>query len=414
MSFFRKPIFATAGFYTVSLGQGRKEFRPKDSRPGIEVYFDQAGKGALAQVANPEAIDEGVITNFMMARYNRQGNRPGFFPMIHPAFRYKPATGVEGACDSGGLGLAVAVKTILADLADAVLVVGAEVQTSVKAVYGADYLAGAGYYKDRKKGHAHFFPGQFSDRAGVCFEKFGNEKIRRGMTSWYAQAIEHARLNPKAQEYHNAVPDLFAQGNTPPNPKVFCDHINVFDCSKVSDAGAAIIFASEEGLKKLGVDMENAVELVGYGQTEDDITDPQPDATRMITSQKAAELAYRRAGLSPADIGILEVHDCFSIAGVLMIEALGFAGYGEGADFVAAGKTRRDGVIPTNTGGGLIGYGHPVGASGVRQAVDLVLQLTGKAGDHQVSLDAKRPHGMMVSMGGNDITVVSMIFKKIG
>jgi acetyl-CoA C-acetyltransferase len=161
MSFFRKPIFATAGFYTVSLGQGRKEFRPKDSRPGIEVYFDQAGKGALAQVANPETIDDGVITNFMMARYNRQGNRPGFFPMIHPAFRYKPATGVEGACDSGGLGLAVAVKTILADLADAVLVVGAEVQTSVKAVYGADYLAGAGYYKDRKKGHAHFSRASF-------------------------------------------------------------------------------------------------------------------------------------------------------------------------------------------------------------------------------------------------------------
>lgn len=413
MSFFRKPIYATAGFYTVSLGQGRKEFRPRDSRPGIEVYFDQAGKGSLAQVSHPEAIDEGVITNFMMARYNRQGNRPGFFPMIHPSFRFKPATGVEGACDSGGLGLAVALKTILADLADTVLVVGAEVQTTVKAVYGADYLAGAGYYRDRKKGHAHFFPGQFSDRAGVCFEKFGNEKIRRGMTGWYVQAIEHARLNPKAQEFHNTAPDLYALGNTPPNPKVFCDHISVYDCSKVSDAGASIIFASEAGLKKLGVDLKNAVEVVGYGQSEDDITNPQPDATRMLTSQKAAELAFSRAGLCTSDIGVLEVHDCFSIAGVLMIEALGFAGYGEGADFVAAGKTSRNGVIPTNTGGGLIGYGHPVGASGVRQAADLVLQLTGQAGDFQIPLDAKRPYGMMVSMGGNDITVVSMIFKKV-
>ncbi len=414
MSFFRKPIYATAGYYTTSMGQGRKEFRPKDKRPGLEHYIKEAGEGCLAQVANPEAIDEGVITNFMMGRYNHQGNRPGFFPMIHPSFRYKPATGVEGACDSGGLGLSVALKTILADLADAVMVVGVEVQTTVKAVYGADYLAGAGYYKDRKKGHAHFFPGQFSNRAGVCFEKFDHETVRKGMTSWYVQAIKNARLNPKAQEYHNTVKDLFTQGNTPPNPRVFCDNINVFDCSKVSDAGTAIIFASEQGLKKLGVEMKDAVEVVGFGQTEDDITNPQPDMTRMVTSQKAAELAYQRAGLSPHNIGVLDVHDCFSIAGVLMIEALGFAGYGEGADFVSSGKTGRQGSIPTNTSGGLIGYGHPVGASGVRQAVDLVHQLTGKSGDYQVLIESDRPYGMMVSMGGNDITVVSMIFKKIG
>lgn len=412
MSFFRKRIYATAGYYTVSMGQGRQEFRPKDTRPGIEYYIKEAGQGAIAQVSNPEAIDEGVMANFMMARYNRQGNRPGFFPMIHPSFKYKPATGVEGACDSGGLGLVVAVKTILADLADAVLVVGFEVQTTVKAVYGADFLAGAGYYLDRKKGHAHFFPGQFSDRAGVCFETFGHEKIRDGMAKWYEQAIKNARLNPKAQEFHNSISDLFTMGKTPPNPRVFCEHINVFDCSKVSDGGAALIFASEEGMKKLGVNRKDAVEVVSFGQSEDDITKPQPDSTRMVISQKAAELAYKRAGLSPGDIGVLEVHDCFSIAGLLMMEASGFAEYGKGADFVSAGKTNRDGEIPTNTGGGLIGYGHPVGASGVRQAVDLVHQLTGKAGDYQVPIKKERPYGLMISMGGNDITVVSMIFKK--
>lgn len=412
MSFLRKPIYATAGYNTVSLGQGRKEFRPKEPRPGIEHYIKEAGQGALAQVKNPEAIDEGVMTNFMMARYNRQGNRPGFFPMIHPSFRYKPATGTEGACDSGGLGLAVACKTILADVADAVLVVGFEVQTTVKAVYGADYLAGAGWQKDRKNGHAHFFPGQFSDRAGACFEKFGKKKVREGMAHWYVQAIENARRNPKAQEYHNSISDLFATGMTPPNPKIFCEHINVYDCSKVSDAGTALIFASEEGLKKLGVEKKDAVEVVSWGQCEDDITNPQPDLTKLVASQKAASLAYERAGLSPKDIGILEVHDCFSIAGLLMIEATGFAGYGEGADFVTAGKTKIDGEIPTNTTGGLIGYGHPVGASGVRQAVDLVHQLTGKAEDCQVEINSACPYGLMVSMGGSDITIVSMIFKK--
>ena len=412
MSSFRKPVYATAGYYTLSLGQGRKEFKPKGTRPGLEHYIKEAGEGAIAQVANPEAIDEGVITNFMMGRYNRQGNRPGFFPMIHPSFRYKPSTGVEGACDSGGLGLALALKSILSDLSDAVLVVGVEVMTSVKAVYGADFLAGAGHYKNRKHGHAHFFPGQFSERAKACFEKFGQNRFKEGMASWYAQAIENGRLNPKAQEYHNTTKDLFTAGMTPPNPKMFCDNISVFDCSKVSDGAAALIFASEEGLKKLGVDKKDAVEVVGYGQTEDDITTPPPDSTRMTTSQKAANIAYARAGLTPKDIGVFEAHDCFTPAGLLMLEAAGFAGYGEAADFVKEGKTKRDSEIPTNTGGGLIGYGHPVGATGIRQAIDLYLQLTGKAGGHQVEVDPNRPYGSMISMGGNDITVVSMIFKK--
>jgi acetyl-CoA C-acetyltransferase/acetyl-CoA acyltransferase len=291
-------------------------------------------------------------------------------------------------------------------------VVGFEVQTSVKAVYGADYLAGAGHYKNRKQGHAHFFPGEFSDRAGAYFKMFGKEKVREGMAHWYVQAIENARLNPKAQEHFNTIEDLLAMGMAKPNAQVFCENINLFDCSKVSDGGAAIVIASEEGLKKLGVDKKVAAEVVSFGQSEDDITDPQPDKTKLLTTTSAVNLAYERAGLSAKDLGVLEVHDCFSIAGLQMIEAAGLTGYGEAADFVKAGNTNRNGSIPTNTGGGLIGYGHPVGATGVRQAVDLVNQLTGKAGGHQVTIDPDRPYGMLISMGGNDITVVSVIFKK--
>ncbi len=407
----RKKVYVTAGYYTVSLGSGRKEFHPKKPRPGLEHYILEAGKGAISQIEHPEQIDEGIITNFMMARYNRQGNRPGFFPTIHPSFRYKPATGVEGACGSGGLGLVVACKTILADVADAVLVIGVEVQNTVKAVYGADYLAGAGWFKERKKGHAHFFPGQFSDRTGACFEKFGKERVREGMAHWYVQAIEHARKNPKAQEYHNTAENLFELAMTPPNPKVFCEHINVYDCSKVSDAGAAIIFASEEGLKKLGVAKKDAAEVVSWGQSEDDITQPPPDLTKLTTTKKAVETAYERAGISIKDIGVLEVHDCFTISGLLSMEAVGACGYGEAADFVKEGRTRANGELPTNTGGGLIGYGHPVGASGVRQAVDIWMQLTGKS-PNQVKIDSDRPYGMLISMGGNDKTVVAMIFRK--
>ncbi|HEC78862.1 MAG TPA: 3-ketoacyl-CoA thiolase [candidate division WOR-3 bacterium] len=414
MPFFRKKIYACAGFNTVSLGTGRKEFHPKKPRPGIEHYIKEAGLGAINQIESPEAIDEGVIGNFIAARFCKQGNLGGFFPMVHPTFQYKPCIRVEGACDSGGLALVTSIKTILADLADVVLCIGVEVQNSVKAIYGADYLAAAGWFAgERKKGHAYFFPDQFSQRAGACFEKFGQERVRAGMTQWYVNAIENARKNPKAQEYHNKNQDLYSTGMTPPNPKVFCEHINVFDCSKVSDGGSALIFASEEGLKKIGVEKKDAVEVIAYAQVQDNLTTPPPDLTKLTTCSIAAQRAYERAGIKPADLSVLEVHDCFTIAGLLAIEAAGFAEYGEGADFVKDGNTKADGVIPTNPTGGLIGYGHPTGATGVRQAVDVVHQLSGKAGDCQVTIDPNRPYGMLSSMGGNDKTVVAMIFRKV-
>lgn len=408
-----KPVYVTAGSYTVSLGSGRKEFRPKEKRPGIEHYIKEAGEGALAQINDAANIDEGVLSSFMMSRYVRQGNRPGFIPMIHPSLEKKPATGVEGACCSGGLGLSVAVRTILSGVADTVLTVGVEVQNSVKAVYGADILAGAGHYAgERKKGHAHFFPGQFSDRAGKYFEKYGNQTAREAMALWYVNAIENARKNPKAQEYHNNYDDLFAIGMTPPNPKAFCEHINYYDCSKVSDAGAAIVFASEEGLKKLAVDKKDAAQVISYGHAVRDITKPVDDPTVLGTTKAAVEKALEDAGLGINDIGFFEFHDCFTISALLALESIGLAEPGKAADYIKSGKIKLNGETPINTSGGLIGYGHPVGASGVRQAVDIWQQLTGKAGDFQIEINANRPYGMLISMGGNDVTVVAMIFKK--
>ncbi len=413
MSFFRKKIYACAGFYTISLGTGRKEFHPKKPRPGIEHYIKEAGLGTIEQIENPENIGEGVIGNFVAERFCRQGNLGGFFPMVHPTFQYKPCTRVEGACDSGGLALVASVKTILADLADVTLCMGVEVQNSVKAIYGADYLAAAGWFSgERKNGHAYFFPDQFSQRAGACFDKFGYDNMRPGMAQWYVNAIDNARKNPKAQEYHNKNADLFATGMTKANPKAFCEYINVFDCSKVSDGAAALIFTSEEGLEKIGVEKKDAVEVVAYAQVQDNLTTPPPDLTKLSTCEVAARRVYERAGIEAKDLSVLEVHDCFTVAGLLAIEAAGFAGYGEGAAFVKDGNTKRDGSIPTNTSGGLIGYGHPTGATGVRQAIDVVHQLSGKAGDYQIEIDPSRPYGMLSSMGGNDKTVVAMILKK--
>ena len=176
----RRKVYMAAGYNTVSLGTGRKEFNPKKARPGLEEYIQEAGRGVLAQVGGGKNVDEGVISNFMAARFNRQGNLAALIPSVDPDLRWKPCTRVEGACGSGGLGLTTAVKSVLAETAEVVLTIGVEVQNTVKAVYGADILAGAGWYRgERKAGHAYFFPSLFSDRAGAYFAKFGRDKTRR-------------------------------------------------------------------------------------------------------------------------------------------------------------------------------------------------------------------------------------------
>lgn len=406
-----KPLYLAAGAYTVSLGTGRPEFSPRKPRPGLEHYIREAGKAALAQIEDAANIDEGVIGNFMAARFNRQGHLGSLMTIAHPALEYKPMIRVEGACASGGLALATAIKSVLSGLAENVLVMGVEVQNTVKAVYGADILAGAGWYAgERKQGGTYFFPEKFSQRAGAYGAKYGVERTRQAMAHWYATAIENARLNPLAQEHHNAVQDLLTQGMTPPDGRTFCEHINLFHCSKVSDGAAAIIVCSKEGYKRLGLTREDVVKIVGYGHAAADLTAPPPELTELTTSRLAATKARDMARISKDDFGLIEVHDCFSITGMLSLEALELAAPGKSADLVLAGENKRTGRYPTNTSGGLIGYGHPTGASGVRMAVDLWKQLTGKAGEAQLSL--LKEHGIMISMGGNDKTVVSLVVKR--
>lgn len=416
MKTLRKPVYLACGDYTVSLGTGRKEFNPKKPRPGLEHYIAEAGKKVLARLNSPEVVDEGFVGNFMAARFNHQGHLGAMLALVHPSLAYKPSTRVEGACASGGLAVASSIKSVLSDASDAVLCIGVEVQNTVKAIYGADILAGAGHYAgERKNGHAYFFPAKFSDRARAYKEKFGEAGAWEAMGRWYEQAIVNARTNELAQEYHNADKDPFATHQAArPNPRSFCDHINVFDCSKVSDGAAAILVASEEGLARAGVKKSQAVQLAGLGHAVADLTRAPEDLTTLTTTRQAAARALEMAGITIQQVGVIEVHDCFTITGILSVEALGLAGYGEGAAFVASGKTRRDGPAPINTTGGLVGWGHPTGASGVRMVVDVYKQLTGQAGSSQIAIPDDKPYGLTISMGGNDKTTVVCVLRRIG
>ncbi len=408
----KRKIYMTAGYNTISLGTGRKEFHPKKPRPGIEHYIKEAGQGTLKMINGAKNVDEGVVGNFIASRFVKQAHLGAFMPMIDDGLRYKPSLRVEGACASGGLSLISGIKSVLSESADVVLSLGVEVQNSVKAIYGADILAGAGWFQDRKDGHAYFFPGQFSNRAGAYYEKYGRDKARKAFAIWYKNAIENARLCPTAQEYDNKTVDLEKVGLTEPNPRSFTDHLNVFDCSKVSDGASAIAILSEEGLKKVGVPKSEAVEVVGFSLKVDNLTEQPEDSTKLSTAQLAAQEALKNAGITINDVATIEVHDCFTVAGILMVEALGLAKPGEGADFVIEGNTSRKGKFPMNTTGGLIGWGHPTGGTGVHQAVTIWEQLTGKAGEAQIEIPSDRPYGMTVNMGGDDKTIVAIIYKK--
>lgn len=409
----RRKVYMTAGYNTISMGTGRKEFNPKKTRPGLEHYIREAGQGTLQQIGGAQHIDETAIGNFMAARFNKQANLPGFAPYIDEGLQWKPAISVEGACGSGGLALMAGIRSVLGETAEVALALGVEVQNTVKAIYGADILAGAGWFQKRKNGHAYFFPGQFSDRAGAYYEKYGYDKARAGMKRWFRNAIENARLDPTAQEYHNSVPDLDAlYDKLKPNGAAFVDNLNVLDCSKVSDGASAIAICSEEGLKRMGIDKKDAVEIIGFGHVVRNITADPTDLTELETIKKAAHQAMENAGITIDQVGTVETHDCFSIAGVLATEALGLAGRGEGADYVAAGNTARDGSMPMNTTGGLIGWGHPTGGTGVHQAVTIWQQLTGKAGDAQINIAEDRPYGMTINMGGDDVTVIAIVYKR--
>lgn len=406
----RKKVYVAGGYNTIYFGSGRKEFSPSKPMRGFESYLTETAQGTTEQYPGLQ-YDEGIIGSFMPGRFIKQANLPGFLPFMVPSLQGKPCTGVEGACGTGGRAIAMGIRSILSEMSDTVFVAGFEIQNTMKAIYGADILAGAAYYnKERKQGHAFFFPGIFAERARAYYQSYGEDIARKGMAKWYEQSILNARKNPKAQEYHNETEDLLALGMTKPDPQRFIPYLNFYDCSKVSDGASSLILLSEEGLKKSGISKGNVVEIVGIGEAEADITLPPNDLTMLTTTEIAVKKALQQAGITPKDLAILELHDCFTITALLALEAIGYAPKGKAAHFILDEETTRNGKIPTNLSGGLGGFGHPTGATGVRQMVDLLLQLTGFA-ENQALI--KTPYGMMISMGGNDKTVTCLIVKQV-
>jgi acetyl-CoA C-acetyltransferase len=180
----------------------------------------------------------------------------------------------------------------------------------------------------------------------------------------------------------------------------------MFDCCPISDGASAIVLCSKEAIKKL---TDKPVQIVGVGQASSGSLSTTKDYTEPIAREMSAKMAYKMAGITPRDINVVELHDCFTIAEIVASEGLGFFEYGKGIYGVEKGETLPTGRIPINVSGGLKAKGHPVGATGVAQGFEVVNQIRGNCGPRQ--LEGVK-YGITDTMGGPFASVGNIIYKR--
>jgi len=416
-----RRAFVLGGHITPFIGKrhpdfiwkGHPDFGTREN-PTLEDYVRQAVQGALEATGTPaELVEKAWIGNFVGELFSKQGHLGAAVVGAAPALRFKPVMRVEGACASGGLAFASALDAIRAGT-DITLVVGAEVQTTESARTGGDYLARASHYSRQREIDDFTFPALFARRAKAYLE--GTEATEADLGRVSVKAYANANRNPLAH-MRAVTMDLetaSSAGDTNPafltNPELQ-PYMKVSDASQVSDGGAALVLVSEEGLARLGKTPADAMEVLALQHATDNLWE---DGNPLVleTTQDAVGRVLAEASVSLDDVGVTEVHDCFSVTELLMMEAMGLAKTGEAAHLVREGRTALDGDFPINTGGGLIGYGHPVGATGVKQILEIWRQMTGQCGDYQ--LPTKPTTGLTINMGGDDKTVVTTVLRHGG
>jgi len=413
-----RRIFVIGGHTTPFIGKKHPDFiwkrHPdfgKRENPTLEDYITTAVNGALtATGVEAKAIQKAWIGNFVGELFSNQGHLGAAVVGAHPDLMYKPVMRVEGACASGGLAFASAVDAIRAGT-DVALVVGAEVQTTASARIGGDYLARAAHYARQRELDDFTFPALFAWRTKHYREKYGISEEDIGYLS--VKAYGNAAKNPLAHMRNVPMTLEIAGSANERNPTFLSNeelhpYMKMSDCSQVSDGGAALVVVSEAGLRSLGKSESDAIELVGLAQTTGNLY-VDGDPTELDATRVAAQRLYAETGIGPTDVQVAEVHDCFTITEALMYEALGFADAGQGVALAKEGRTAIDGDLPVNTGGGLVGFGHPVGATGVKQILEIYRQMKGLCGDYQMK--TVPGVGLTANMGGNDKSVVAAAFR---
>ncbi len=309
-----------------------------------------------------------------------------------------PSARVETACASGGLALRLGFMEVASGMSDVVLVGGVEKMTDVNG-YEATYALGTAADQEYEGYHGITFPGLYALIARAHMEKYGTTREQLALVA--VKNHSNGAKNPLAQFPFEITVDSVL------NSVMVADPLRILDCSPITDGAAALVLCSAEMAKKM---KKPVVKIIGTGQATDTIAlNQRKDITWLEATFQAAKQAYAMAGKKPEEIDFLEVHDCFTIAEICVIEALGMVEKGKGGQAYEDEITFLEGKIPVNPSGGLKAKGHPVGATGVAQAIEIVKQLRGEAGERQLK-DPKV--ALAQNMGGSGGSTVVHIFER--
>ena len=347
----------------------------KHENEDIESLIVKVATDAIHDAGlEPAEIDE-IFIGTMNAGFVRQEFPSSLVLQVDPALRFKPVTRVENACATGSAAIHQGLNSIEAKRARKVLVIGVEKMSEVTGPAVGDILIRAAYLKEEGDIDGGF-AGVFGRIAQMYFQRYGDKSDALARIA--AKNHRNGAANPLAQMQKDLGYD-FCRTVSDKNPLV-AGPLRRTDCSLVSDGAAALVLA----------DVETALALdkaVVFRATEH-VNDFLPLSKRDIVAFEGPELAWKRvlakAGIAVGDLSFAEVHDCFTIAELLIYEAMGLAPKGQGARAIEEGWTEKSGKLPINPSGGLKSKGHPIGATGVSMHVLAAMQLMGQAGGIQV------------------------------
>ena len=309
-----------------------------------------------------------------------------------------PSTRVEAACASGGLALRSGVIAVASEYHDIVISAGIEKMTDVGPEKAMDALAAAAD-REWEAAVGATFPGLYAMMARAHMNEFGT--TREQLAQVAVKNHYHGSMNPKAQFRNRITIDAVIS-----SPLV-ADPLRLFDCSPITDGAAAVILVPAERAREF---TDTPIYVKAAAQASDTISlHDRRSLTSIDATRIAADRAFKTARLQRSNIDVAEVHDCFTIAEIMAIEDLAFFEKGRGGPATLAGETAIGSKIPINTSGGLKACGHPVGATGIKQAVEIVEQLRGDAGKRQVE---GAEVGLTHNVGGTGGTVVVHILAR--
>jgi len=347
---------------------------------GVPEILSRAVTGTLAQAgADPAQVDVASVAAVCNLSLNGQGLLAGLVAQV-PGMGGKPIETVENACASGGGAILSVVHKLLVGDGEVGLALGYEKMRDVEGRMDSRLIGqvlGAFSHPGDRPGRTIFAPHLFAEVMDLYMRQWG--VTERDLAAIACQEYLNANSNPYAQMQDVRVTlDEAATLGERNRYLVEGLPLKTYDSSQITDGYAGLLLATGEGLRRLGVARADCVELAGYAQATDPLLTAGRDLLRPAGARRAMARAYQMAGLEPADVNVAELHDCFTVMAAIGTEVLGKAEPGRGAAYWVDGRAAPGGACGLNTSGGLIGKGHPIGATGIAMVGWCAWQLLGK------------------------------------